>query len=130
MWNSHRLFNQKQSGASILGWMNGFLHNRKSSFKVKMVRKKQLQGCLIVLTMQYLEHMLHSDCGSTVCDGFCVPSLLLSLKLAKQLWLQNSFRVSFPAGDRMMSWGRKIVLTEKKNSSANESSNSPFGPVK
>lgn len=133
MWNIHSLLNQKPSGESILGydkicWMSGFIHSLKNAFKVKIkYQKKQLQSCFIVLTMQYLEHMLHSDCGSTVCDGFCVASLFLSLKLVKQLWLQNSFRVSFPAGDRMMSWGRKIILTEeKKNSIANESSNSPL----
>lgn len=120
MWNIHSLLNQKQSGESILGydeecWINGSIHRLKNAFKVKLkYQKKWLQNRFIVLTTQFLEHMLHSDCGSTVCDGFCVASLFLSLKLVKQLWLQNSFRVSFPAGDRMMSWGRKIILTEKK----------------
>lgn len=43
-----------------------------------------VQSC-IVLTMQPLEHTLHSDCGSRVCDGFCVVPVFFSLKLVKQL---------------------------------------------
>lgn len=78
--------------------------------------------------MQHLEHMLQRDCSPTVWDGSCVALLFFSLKLVKQLWVQNSLRVSFPAGDRMMSCGRKINLTEREEYHWLEFSNSPFGP--
>lgn len=63
-----------------------FIHSQKNCLKVKIkCQKKLLQNCSIVLTVQHLEHMVHSDCAPTVCDGFCVASLFLSLKLVKQL---------------------------------------------
>lgn len=66
------------------------------------------------LTMQNLQHILHSDRCPIWGGGFGAAVFLFELTEDRQVWLHNSFTVpESSTGARMMLWGRNITLRER-----------------